>query len=141
TINKCLILKLYSAAILEGFLESFHIIGVIHMFRVKIKNDERGLLFKDGNYIKCLQQGKHTLNPFIKYSVVRQDLNQPFDPADKNLNTYLEDAELQKELAILDLKDNELAIHFEDGNLTNVWNAGKYAFWNVLKKHEFIIVD
>lgn len=108
---------------------------------MKIKNDERGLLFKDGNYEKCLHPGKHTLNPFIKYSLIKQDVNQPFDPVDKNLNMYLEDAELKKELTVLDLKDNEFAIHFEDGKLTNVWNAGKYAFWNVLKKHEFIIID
>jgi regulator of protease activity HflC (stomatin/prohibitin superfamily) len=136
-----LVLKLHSATILEGFLEGFHIIGVISMFRVKIKNDERGLLFKDGNYVKCLQPGKHTLNPLIQYSVIKEDINQPFDPVDKNLNMYLEDAELLKELILLDLQDNEFAIHFEDGKLTNVWNAGKYAFWNGMKKHEFIIVD
>jgi regulator of protease activity HflC (stomatin/prohibitin superfamily) len=136
-----LVLKLHSATILEGFLEGFHIIGVISMFRVKIKNDERGLLFKDGNYVKCLQPGKHTLNPLIQYSVIKEDINQPFDPVDKNLNMYLEDKELLKELILLDLQDNEFAIHFEDGKLTNVWNAGKYAFWNGMKKHEFIIVD
>jgi regulator of protease activity HflC (stomatin/prohibitin superfamily) len=106
-----------------------------------IKNDERGLLFKDGNYVKCLQPGKHTLNPFVKYQVVTADVNQIFDPVDKNINTYIEDVELQKELTVIDVQDYEIAIHFEDGKLANVLKAGKYAFWNVLKKHDFIIID
>ncbi|MCH5583566.1 slipin family protein [Shimazuella sp. AN120528] len=111
------------------------------MFKVMIQNDERGLLFKDGNYEKCLQPGKYYLNPFVKYSVVKADVNQPFDPADKNINIFLEDTELRKELTVLDIQDYEIAIHFEDGKLANVLISGKYAFWNVLKKHEFIIVD
>lgn len=28
--------------------------------KVAIKNDERGLLFKDGNYVKCLKPGKYS---------------------------------------------------------------------------------
>ncbi|SHF08116.1 SPFH domain / Band 7 family protein [Seinonella peptonophila] len=111
------------------------------MLRVKIQNDERGLLFKDGNYMKCLQPGKYFYNPFVKYSVVKADVNQPFDGAGKNINLFLEDEELGKELTILDVQDYEIAIHFEDGKLVDVLTAGKYAFWNVLKKHEFIMVD
>lgn len=111
------------------------------MLRVQIKKDERGLLFKDGDYVKCLQPGKYLLNPFIKYSLIKTNVNQPFDPNGKNLNIYLEDEKLQKELTVIDVQDYELAIHFEDGKLVDVLTAGKYAFWNVLKKHDFIVVD
>jgi regulator of protease activity HflC (stomatin/prohibitin superfamily) len=111
------------------------------MFRVKIKQDERGLLFKDGDYVKCLQPGKHSLNPFVKYSVVKADVNQIFDPVGKNINIYLEDAELHKDLTTIDVQDYEIAIHFEDEKLSDVLTPGKYAFWNILKKHEFIMVD
>ena len=37
--------------------------------------------------------------------------------------------------------DHEIAIHFEDGKLVDVLTAGKYAYWNGLKKHEFLIID
>jgi regulator of protease activity HflC (stomatin/prohibitin superfamily) len=111
------------------------------MLRTTIRNDERGLLFKDGNYVRCLKPGKHSLNPFVKYNVVKSDINKRFDPAGKNINLYLEDVELQKELTVLDVQDSEIAIYFEDGNLSDVLKAGKYAFWNILKKHDFIIVD
>ncbi len=109
--------------------------------KVIIKNDERGLLFRDGNYIKCLQPGKYFLNPFIKYSVRVADVNKAFDSAGKNINLFLEDEELLKLLTVINVHDNEIAIHFEDGKLVDVLKSGKYAYWNVLKKHDFIVVD
>ena len=109
--------------------------------KVRIKNDERGLLFRDGNYVKCLKPGKHSLNPFVKYSVIVADVNRAFDIAGKNINLFLGDEELLKELTVLDVQDYEIAIHFEDGKLAEVLKSGKYAFWNVLKKHSFKVVD
>lgn len=109
--------------------------------KVSIKNDERGLLFKDGNYVKCLKPGKHRINPFAKYTVVLEDINKAFDTAGKNLNIYLEDQELLKELTIIDVQDYEIALHFEEGKLIEVLKSGKYAFWNVLNKHDFIMID
>ncbi|WP_027627634.1 slipin family protein [Ruminiclostridium cellobioparum] len=109
--------------------------------KVIIKNDERGLLFRDGNYVKCLMPEKHSLNPFVKYSVVVSDVNKAFDAAGKNINLFLGDEELLKELTVLDVQDYEIAIHFEDGKLMDVLKSGKYAFWNVLKKHSFKVVD
>ncbi len=109
--------------------------------RVIVRNDERGLLFRDGNYTKCLKPGKYTLNPFVSYSLRIADLNKPFDPAGKNINIYLQDQELLKELDVIDVQDHEIAIHFEDGKLTDVLKAGKYAYWNVMKKHTFVVVD
>ncbi|WHH60335.1 slipin family protein [Petroclostridium sp. X23] len=109
--------------------------------KVIIKNDERGLLFRDGNYIKCLMPGKHYLNPFIKYRVAVSDVNKAFDSAGKNINLFLEDTELLKELTVIDVQDYEIVIHFEDGKLVEVLKSGKYAFWNILKNHDFIVVD
>lgn len=139
------ILKQHSADVTGGFLKKVTKIislskGWVKM-KVNIKNDERGLLFRDGNYIKCLKPGKHSLNPFIKYSVVVSDVNKAFDAAGKNINLFLGDPELSKELTVIDVQDNEIAIHFEDGKLVDVLKSGKYAFWNVLKKHDFIVVD
>lgn len=106
-----------------------------------IQEDERGLLFKDGNYVKCLSPGKHFLNPFANYDVVKADVNEPFDPVGRNIKIYLEDEELKKQLIVVEVKDYEMVIHFEDGNLIDVLTPGKYVYWNVLKKHEFIHID
>ncbi|MDD4297664.1 MAG: slipin family protein [Ruminiclostridium sp.] len=109
--------------------------------KIIINNDERGLLFRDGNYIKCLKPGKHSFNPFVKYSVVVADVNVAFDTAGKNINLFLDDEVLLKELKVLDVQDYEIAIHYEDGKFAGVLRTGKHAFWNVLKKHSFKVVD
>lgn len=109
--------------------------------RIIIKNDERGLLFKDGNYVRCLKPGKYIFNPLIKYNVVVADVNNAFDGYGKNLNIYIDDKELLDELAIIDVEDYQIALHFEDGKFSEVLKPGKYAFWNVLKKHDFKLID
>lgn len=83
----------------------------------------------------------HALQSDSKYSVVVSDVNKVFDAAGENINLFLEDEELLKELTVLDVQDYEIAIHFEDGKLVDVLKSGKYAFWNVLKKHGFKVVD
>src|SRR5690606_8076015 len=72
--------------------------------------------------------------------VQKMDVTLPFEPYE-NLNLFLKDEELKKELTIVDVKDHEIAIHFEDGKLVEVLTPGKYAYWNVLVKHEFLIID
>ena len=109
--------------------------------KMKIKNDERGLLFKDGNYIKSLKPGKYRFNPFVDYKVILMDVNKVFDVPTRNLNLFLSDSELLNELSVVDVQDYQIAIHYEDGKLFEVLKSGKYAFWNILKKHEFIIID
>ncbi len=109
--------------------------------KVVIRKDERGLLFKEGSYVKCLKPGKYFLNPFIKYKVITADVNAAFHAEGKNINLFLGDKELLEELELLDVQDYAIALHFEDGKLTEVLKSGKYAFWKVLKEHSFRIVD
>ena len=68
-------------------------------------------------------------------------MNRPFHVPDKNLNLFLHDRELREELAVAEVKDHEYALHFEDGLLIELLRPGKYAYWNALKKHEFVTVD
>ncbi|UWG96646.1 slipin family protein [Dehalobacter sp. DCM] len=109
--------------------------------RVRIKNDERGLLFKDGNYVKCLKPGRYILNPFGRYKVIITDINNRFETSGKNINLFLEDSELLKELAVIDVRDYELVLHYEDGKFIDVLPSGKYAYWKLLKQHDFITID
>lgn len=108
---------------------------------IKIKNYERGLLFKDGNFVRVLIPGKYLFNPLADYQVIVMDVNKPFIVPGKNLNLFLHDEALTKELSIIDVKDHEIVLHFEEEKFSDVYQAGKYAFWNVLIKHDFIVVD
>lgn len=105
-----------------------------------IHNDERGLLFKDGNYIKTLKPGKHLLSAFLGHELIRMDLNKPFLTS-KNLNLFIKDESLLAELTIVEVKDFEICLHYEDNLLSEVLKPGRYAYWNVLKIHEFRLID
>lgn len=113
---------------------------------IHIQKDQRGLLFKRGDYVKHLKPGSYFFplfaNSFVSsYRVVIMNLDEPFSPPDQDLYLFLHDEELLKELTILDVRDHELALHYEDGKFVDVYPSGKYAFWNSYKEHTFTFVD
>lgn len=111
------------------------------MKKVIIQDDERGLLFKDGNYQRYLQPGKYFFSPFSNNEVIKMKIDQPFEVPDKNANLFLHDAELSKDLVVVEVKDYEYVLHYMDEKFHAVLTAGKYVFWNLLQKHNFVTVD
>ena len=105
---------------------------------VRICDDERGLLFKRGNYVKHLKPGTY-FYPFG--TVIRLKLDEPFSVPGKPIQLFLKDEELLRELTVIDVKDHELAIHYRDGKFAGVYTSGTYAFWNILHEHRFLTVD
>ena len=105
-----------------------------------IRNNERGLLFIDGNYSEMLKPDKYTFFLSNK-SISIMDLNQEFKPVGYHLNIFLKDQKLLSELEIINVSDNQLVLHYEEGRFTGLLLSGQYAFWNVLRKHTFITID
>lgn len=91
--------------------------------------------------MKCLKPGTYRFSSFGNSTVILANVNDALSVADKNINIFLKDQELLKELSVIDVQDHEIALHYEDWKLAEVLKPGKYAFWNVLKKHDFIVVD
>ncbi|MCS7462285.1 slipin family protein [Paenibacillus doosanensis] len=108
---------------------------------ITVQNDERGLLFRDGSYIKPLMPGTYRLRPFSKERVTILGVTQPFAVPGKDVRLFLHDSVLLEELDVIRVADHEYVLHYEDGNFAGLLTAGTYAFWNVLKKHEYIRVD
>lgn len=105
-----------------------------------VHNNERGLLFIDGNYSEVLTSGKYSFFS-NKKRIIIMDLNQEFKPQGYHLNIFLNDEKLKNELEIIDVSDSEIVLHYEDGRLSGVLTSGKYAFWKVLKKHTFSVIS
>ncbi|MWC27616.1 slipin family protein [Paenibacillus sp. MMS18-CY102] len=106
-----------------------------------VKTDERGLLFKKGSYVKHLQPGVHRLATFSDDEVVLLNVTKPFAVQGKDLNLFLKDEQLLTELTVINVQDHEYVLHYEDGKFVALLTPGKYAFWNVLKQHDFKRVD
>ncbi|MGO4699367.1 slipin family protein [Paenibacillus sp. 2TAB26] len=109
--------------------------------KVIIKNDERGLLFKKGSYIKLLQPGVYRHTSFSDDTVILQNIAKRFAVPNMELKLFLHDEQLAEQLTIADVQDYEYVLHFEDGKFAALLTPGLYGFWNVMKKHSFIRID
>ncbi len=108
------------------------------MKRVIVANGKIGLVFKNGNYKRVITEGAHWLYPFE--DVTLYDMSKPFYPS-VELNILLKDEVLAGYLTIVEVKDNEIALQYENGNFKNVLVPGRYAFWKGLTAFSFVKAD
>ena len=108
------------------------------MNRERIHAGTVGLVFKNGNYTRVITAGKH----WIKFSeqVLRFDLSQAFS-APKALEILLKDEVLAAMLTLIDVKDNEIVLVYENKNFKRILTAGRYTFWNSLIDYKFVTAD
>lgn len=107
------------------------------MKRIKVNAYQVALVFKDGVYQKMLQEGTYWL---WNQTAILYELNMPFAPF-VELNILLKDAALAEALHVVDVKDNAIALQYENGLLKNVLTAGRYAFWKGIINYEFVMAD
>lgn len=105
---------------------------------VKINAYQIGLVFKDGEYQRMLMAGKYWF--WKNEKVWRFDITKPF-VAPVELNILLQDKALADILHVVEVNDNEIVLHYENGLLKQVLTAGRYAFWKSMIKHEFVWAD
>lgn len=108
------------------------------MKKVKVNAYQIGLVFKDGVYLRLLIAGNYWF--WKNEQVYLYDITKPFI-APIELNILLQDAELAGILQVVEVKDNEIALQYENGLLKNVMTAGRYVFWKSVVQRAFIKAD
>ncbi len=109
------------------------------MKKIIINENQRGFLFKNGKYIRMLDAGKYYL--YGGREIEASALDRPIISAKCSLETLLKDEKVAENVAVVEVGDQELALHYVNGKLSSVLPYGKYAFWSVVDSHEFRIVD
>ncbi len=109
------------------------------MKTIIINENQKGFLFKNGKYIKLLGAGKYHL--FGSREIEISDPERPIECSKCALETLLADKDVSSRVAVAEVNDEELALHFVNGKFSSVLCRGKYAFWAVTDRHEFKIVD
>ncbi len=104
---------------------------------VSLNKYQVGLHMKRGAYQKLLQEGMHW---FWDGHVLVYDTTVLFTPP-VALNILLQDAQLAELLEVVEVKDQQIALHFENGVLKSVLPTGRYAFWKSVMQNEFLIVS
>jgi hypothetical protein len=108
------------------------------MKKVKVNAYQVGLVFKDGVYQRMLTAGKYWF--WGSEKVMLFDITKPFY-APVELNILLQDEALANILHVVDVKDNEIVMQFENGLLKQVLTAGRYTFWKSVIEYDFIRAD
>lgn len=109
------------------------------MKKVIINDNQKGLLFKNGKFVKLLDAGKYHL--FGESTVEVLPLDSMLDSASCPLDTLLKNSQIEQQTTVVDVADQKLALHFIDGKFAHALRNGKYAFWNIQQKHSFQLVD
>ena len=104
-----------------------------------INDNQRGFLFKNGKYVKMLTPGKHY--EFGDREIEIVFMENPLDLARCSIETLLADKSVADSVTVVEVGDQELALHFVNDKFSSVLRGGKHVFWSVVDKHEFRLVD
>src|SRR5438552_12428061 len=105
---------------------------------IKVNAYQVGLVFKDGEYKKMLMTGKYWF--WGNEIVYVYDVTKPFiEPIE--LNILLQDVRLAEALYMIEVKDDEIVLQYQNGLLKQVLTAGRYTFWKTVIQYEFIRAD
>jgi hypothetical protein len=105
---------------------------------MKIMKEQRGMLFKKGDFCKLLMPGDHVVFSWQKIELA--NIYEQFNTS-KPIELMLENKELADQLEIVEIKDKEICIFFENGLFKTLLKPGKHVFWKNGRKNEFIIID
>ncbi len=109
------------------------------MKRIIINENQKGFLFNKGVYTKLLSAGKYRMTKNKQIEVV--GIDQPVLSTYCPIETLLADDAVKTNVSTVEVGDQQLALHFVDGNYRSVLRRGKYAFWNTVHEHTFTLVD
>ena len=104
---------------------------------VKVNAYQVALVFKRGAYQRMLKKGNYWLWNELAFIY---DVTLPF-VAPVELNILLQDTALAEALHVVEVKDNEIVLQYENGLLKQVLTAGRYSFWKSVKNYNFIRAD
>ena len=109
------------------------------MKKVVINENQKGLLFRNGKFEKLLGAGKYYCYGGKVIEVL--SLFQPVQSENCALETLLADPEIAGAVAVVEVSDTHMALHFVNGLFSEILRPGKYAFWSCIDQHEFRQVD
>jgi regulator of protease activity HflC (stomatin/prohibitin superfamily) len=85
-----------------------------------------------------VKEGSYWLWPSERMEVY--DVTKPFTPAFE-LNILLQDRQLTDALHMVEVKDHEIVLQYENGLLKQVLTAGRYTFWKAVIDYGFVRAD
>lgn len=108
------------------------------MKRVRINEGFLGLVFKNGDYKRFITAGKNWVG--FSETVRVYDLTKIFS-APIALEILLKDEQLAALMEVIEVRDNEIVIVYENQNFKTVLSVGRYVYWKGLIDRTFVKAD
>lgn len=107
----------------------------------KIRDFERGLLYRDRVFRRVLAPGRHWVwDPLLRVRVVRASVRETF-LASPDLDVIVRSGALGSEARVLDLAEFQRALVWVDGRFVAILGRGLWVAWTVFRKVEAEVVD
>lgn len=107
------------------------------MKKVKVEAYKVAIVLKNGKFVKLLGEGTYW---FWNEDVFIYSMSAPFVPP-INMNILLQDPAITDALHVVEVKENELVLQFENGLYKNMLTTGRYAYWKGVINYEFININ
>jgi len=108
------------------------------MKRVTINTNSVGLVYKREELKNVLTAGTYWLG--FGETVEVYDMSKTFI-ASKELDVLLLNKDFENLVNVIEVKDNEVVLVYQNSNFKQVLTAGKYAFWIGLNKYSFLTAN
>ncbi len=105
---------------------------------VQIKAYQVGLVYKNRNLKEILKEGNYWI--VGKKNVEIHEMKEQFK-TDEDLNLLLKNEDLNALLDLVEVKDGELVLMYENGIFKEILNVGQYAFWKGIMNRQFQKID
>src|SRR5438067_272073 len=110
--------------------------------KIHIKQYERGLMFRRGDFVRPLGPGTYVI-PVWRIARERIEIVSTLKTKFEHplLDVLVKDDRLREQLAVLDLSDTQRALVWKDGRLYSIVGPGRHAFWIVPAKIDVELFD
>lgn len=108
------------------------------MKRTTINTNSVGLVYKRGELKNVLTAGNHWLG--FNETIEVYDMSKTFI-ASVELDVLLLNKDFENLVTVIEVKDTEIVLVYQNSNFKQVLTAGKYAFWKGLNKYSFLTAD
>lgn len=112
---------------------------MVNKMKTIINENQRGLLFKNGQFIKLLNPGKYYT--FFNSEIEILLLDEKIDSKNASLDVLQENSLLKDMSETVFIEEHTIALRFLNNQFKEVLESGKYAFFNIHRNNEFIICD
>lgn len=104
-----------------------------------INENQKGFLFKKGKLQKLLSAGSYHTSRTAKIEL--QSIEDELFSESCTLDTLLQLEDIKAATTVIDVKDEQLALHYVNGLFAGCLGPAKHAFWNTTQTHTFTIID